>query len=168
MLVITCMLSVTSTQVEMKEQHVHRQVLTATMSFENLNHVMLINGVSNRWTGIQTGIVEWIIGWNFFVLQQMAPFSMYSSYSFFHPYPLCQTSGGGMDASQYKAELTIGRLVIKESLSRVWNCSETMFLKDSIVHFVVHSTVPAVSCSMIRQPFFQCLSIKLTSLIFHI
>jgi len=75
-------------------------------------------------------MVERIVGWNFFVcVQQTAPFSMYSSYSFFHPFPLCQTSGGGMDASQYKAELII---VSKQPLSRVWHCSETMFLKDPI------------------------------------
>ena len=90
-------------------------------------------------------MVEWIIGWDFFVLQQMAPFSMYSSYSF-HPFPLRQTSGGGVDASQYKAELTIGRLVSKQPLSRVWHCSETMFLNDSIAQQSPVQT-PVVSMS---------------------
>ena len=61
--------------------------------------------------------MDWNIDWNggmdywmgrFLCVQQMEPFSMYSSYSLFHPFPLCQTSGGGMDVSQCKAELTIG------------------------------------------------------------
>ena len=97
----------------------------------------------------------------FLCVQQMAPFSMYSSYSFFHPFHSVRPQEEVcMDASQYKAELTIGRLVSKQPLSRVWHCSETMFLNDSIAHCVVHSTVPAVSCSVIRHPLFQCLSIS--------
>ena len=120
----------------------------------------LINGVSNRWTGIQTGMVEWTFGGNFFACTtdgtvfnvfQLQPLSSLSTLS-----DIRRRCG----ASQYKAELTIGRLVSKQPLSRVWHCSETMFLKDSIIYCIVHS-VPAVSCSVFRHPLFQCLSIKL-------
>ena len=88
-----------------------------------------IDGLEYRlewWNGLLDG--------TFLCVQQTAPFSMYSSYSFFHPFPLCQTSGGGVDASQYKAELTIDRLVSKQPLSRVWHCNETMFSSDYIAH----------------------------------
>jgi len=80
-----------------------------------------------------------------FGVQLMAPFSMCCSF------PVRQTSGGSMDASQCKAELTISRLVSKYPLSRALHYSETMILKDSVVHFAVHSTVPAFACSGIRD-----------------
>ena len=109
-----------------------------------------IDGLEYRlewWNGLLDG--------TFLCVQQMAPFSMCSSYSFFRPFLLCQTSGGGMDASQYKAELTIGRLVSKQPLSRVWHYSETMFLYDSPFH---------CSSSFLlgdRHRLFQYLSMKL-------
>jgi len=50
--------------------------------------------------------------------------------------------GGGMDASQCKAELTLSRLVSKYPLDRALHYSETMILKYSLVHFVVHQHFP--------------------------
>ena len=113
--------------------------------------------------------MDWNIDWNGGMDYWMELFCVYSrrhhfqcilAIASFIPFHSVRLQGGGMDASQHKAELTIGRLVSKQPLSRVWHCSETMFLNDSIAHCVVHSTVPAVSCSVIRHPLFQCLSIS--------
>ena len=78
-------------------------------------------------------------------------FPMYSS--FFHPFLLCQISGGSMDASQYKAGLTIGRQVSKENShsSESGIVVERKFLNNiKNFHSRVHSNVQVFSSPAIR------------------